>query len=342
MINQKSDVYFCSGVKIALSFLLRNHRMKGTVLMKLRIAGFNLIIIIAMLGLSCGTNVNITNPEISDSLLYSFGTDSTFDVITWNIQTYPKHDPETSNLLKVLIPGLKAECIAIQEVGNVSAFHSMMSQIPGWSYVMATFGDGYTRTAIAYKTSSVQVDSSATIFTGMSNPFPRPPLLMKLRWNEQEIILISLHLKAFGDNYINESYYNDEELRRRYACQLIDQYIVDNFSSSKVIVLGDWNDQIQEPESTNVFMSFLDKTQEYQFADMSIALNLNANNFSYPRSSSHIDHILITNEAFDAFQSAGRYVKTIKIEDYIAGGWSNYYNYLSDHRPVAARFSFSE
>ncbi|MFO7660218.1 MAG: hypothetical protein R6V77_04835 [Candidatus Cloacimonadaceae bacterium] len=311
-------------------------------MINLRIVGCSLLIIIALLGLSCGTNVNITNPEISDSLLCAFGTDSTFDVITWNIQSYPKHDPETSNLLKVLIPGLKVECIAIQEVGNVSAFHAMMSQIPGWSYAMATFGDGYTRTAIAYKTSEVQVDSTATIFTGMSNPFPRPPLLMKLRWNEQEIILISLHLKAYGDNYINESNPNDEEMRRRYACQLIDQYIVENFSSSKVIVLGDWNDQIQEPVATNIFMSFLNKPLEYRFADMSIAQNLNSNTFSYPRSSSHIDHILITNELIDAFQAAGNYVKTIKIEDYIAGGWSNYYNYLSDHRPVAARFGFSE
>lgn len=310
--------------------------------MRSRISGISLLILVTSIVLSCGTNVEITNPEITDSLLCTFGTDSTFDVITWNIQSYPKHDPETSNLLKVLIPGLKAECIAIQEVGNVSAFHAMMSQIPGWSYAMAAYGDGYTRTAIAYKTSSVQVDSTATIFTGMSNPFPRPPLLMKLRWNEEEIILISLHLKAYGDNYINESNPNDEEMRRRFACQLLDQYISENFSDSKVIVVGDWNDQIQEPASTNVFLSFLNKTEEYRFADMSIAVNLNSNNASYPRSSSHIDHILITNELFDAFHNAGYYVRTIKMEDHIAGGWNNYYNYLSDHRPVAARFLFSD
>jgi len=308
--------------------------------MKIRLIYIELIIIALLTMMSCGTNINITDPNVTDSISMAFGTDSTFDVITWNIENFPKNNPETTNLLTTMIPGLKADCIAIQEVSNVSAFYALMNTLPGWSYSMATSGDGYTRTAIIYNTSSVQVDSSATIFTGMSNPFPRAPLLLKVRWNNQEIILISLHLKAYGDNIILESDPYDEEVRRRYACQLLDQYIETNFSNSKVIVLGDWNDQIQEPETYNVFLSFLSQTQKYRFADMSIALNLNTNNYSYPRSSSHIDHILITNELFESFNKSNSYVKTIKLEDYIVGGWNNYYSFISDHRPVGARFSF--
>lgn len=310
--------------------------------MRLRLLIVTAILFIALGAGSCGTNINITNPVITDSTYLAFGTDSTFDIVTWNIQTYPKNDPETSNLLRTLLSGLKVDCIAIQEVKNISAFHALISQIPELSYSLASFGDGYTRAAIVYNHYTVQVDSVATIFVGMSNPFPRPPLLMKIRWHNREMIVINLHLKAYGDNTIDELNPNDEEVRRRYACQLLDQYIVNNFSDSKVIVLGDWNDQIHEPEQTNVFMSFLSKPEEYYFADMSIAQNLNAGNYSYPRMSSHIDHILITDELFDAFEDSGRYVRTIRIEDYIAGGWNNYYNYISDHRPVGARFSFSD
>jgi len=308
--------------------------------MKHRILAVALMAALAAFAISCGTNVNITNPNVTDTLGIAFGTDSTFDVITWNIENFPKNNPETSNLLRTLIPNLKADCIAIQEVRYISDFVSLVNQLPGWGYYMSGIGD--TKTAIIYNTNNVQVDSSATIFTNMTNPFPRPPLLIRLRWQGEQIIMISLHLKAFGNNVIEETNPNDEEVRRRYACQLLDQYIMENFSDSRVIVVGDWNDQIQEPESTNVFMSFLSKPDEYKFADMSIAMNLTAQNCSYPGYFSHLDHILITNELFRAFSDAGSYVRTINVENFIAGGWNSYDKYISDHRPVGARFRFMD
>jgi len=297
-------------------------------------------LILSVLFLSyCGTNTSITNPDSNDSLGLAFGTESTFDIITWNIENFPKRNPETSTLLLTILPKLKADCIAIQEVNNISAFNNFVSSLPGWSYRIS--GSGDTQTAILYKNSTVQVDSSATIFHGMSNPFPRAPLLMKIKWQNQEIIIISLHLKAYGDNIINESDPNDEEVRRRYACQLLDQYVSTNFPNAKVIILGDMNDQIQESAISNIFMSFLNKPAEYNFADMPIAQNLSSQNCSYPRYISHLDHILITNELFSAFDATGKYVRTIQIENYIIGGWNSYYQNISDHRPVGARFSFS-
>lgn len=291
---------------------------------------------LTLLMASCGKNINLTDPDISDPAALAFGTEETFDIVTWNIENFPKRDPETSDLLKTLLPALKADCIAIQEVNNISAFHSLVSKIPGWSYRISSSGD--TQTAVMYDTSTVQVDSSATIFTDMSNPFPRPPLLMKIRWQQQELVLISLHLKAFGDNVIDEADAWDEEVRRRYACQLLDQYIAENFGSSKVLVVGDMNDQIQEAEASNVFLSFIGKPAEYKFADMGIAQNLSSQNCSYPPSSSHIDHILMSNELFYDFSRSGNYALTIRMELKVVGGWFNYDKYLSDHRPVAARF----
>lgn len=289
--------------------------------------------------LSCGTNINITNPSVFDTTGIAFGTEDTFDIVAWNIERFPKDVNNTIQLLKDIIPALKVECIAIQEVTSVGSIYQLVNQIPGWSYYISSSGD--TKTAIIYNSTAVTIDSSATIFTGLNNPFPRPPLLVRLNWQGNEIIVISLHLKAFGDNYIDTTNPNDEEMRRRYACQLIDQYISDYYKDKKVIVLGDWNDQIHEPIETNVFLSFLDKPDEYYFTDMSIAQNLNSQNYSYPRTSSHIDHILITNELFSAFNLSNNYAKTLLIENYVVGGLLNYYKYISDHRPVASRFKFN-
>jgi exonuclease III len=293
---------------------------------------------IMLILLSCGTNTYFTNPDVTDSTGIAFGTDSTFDVVTWNIENYPKHDPETSDLLRTLLPAMQVEAIAVQEVSNISAFYSLVNSLQGWSYKIS--GSGDTQTAILYKNTSIEVDSTAVLFMGMSNPFPRPPLLVKLHWQGREIILISLHLKAYGDNNIDESDSYDEEVRRRYACQLMDQYISTYQHDRKVIIVGDYNDQIQESQSSNVFLSFINKPEEYEFADMSIAQNLNSQNCSYPKYTSHLDHILITNELFPAFANGGHYIRTIQAERYIAGGWTNYYKYISDHRPVAARFRF--
>ena len=44
-------------------------------------------------------------------------------------------------------------------------------------------------------------------------------------------------------------------MRRRLACQKLDNYISISIDK-KVIVLGDMNDQIAEPEDYNVFLVF--------------------------------------------------------------------------------------
>jgi exonuclease III len=305
---------------------------------------FNILLLVFILALSlsfvsCGENTNITTPVVADTIGVAIGTDETFDVVTWNIENFPKHNPETTNLLKTLIPNLKADCVAIQEVHSNGSLTQLVSQMPNWSFFVS--GDGDTKTAILFNTTTVQVDSSATILTGLSNPFPRPPLLVKLRWQEQEIILISMHLKAFGDNVIDTTNPDDEEMRRLYACELLDGYVTENFPQSKVIIVGDMNDMIQDAPASNVFEPFLNKPADYLFADMPIAQNYTSQTCSYPGYFSHIDHILISNELFDAFDASNHYVKTIQVENYVTGGWSNYDQFISDHRPVGARFKFT-
>mgnify|MGYP001215660324 CR=1 FL=1 len=123
---------------------------------------------------------------------------------------------------------------------------------------------------------------------------------------------------------------SDEEKRRYDAIGLLREYIDTNLSDKNVIVLGDLNDDISESSSNNVFQLVLDDPN-YQFADIDIA-NGSSSNWSFPSWPSHLDHILITNELFDEFNTSE--VQTIKLDQYISGGWGQYDQNISDHRPV--------
>jgi len=99
-----------------------------------------LAIVLTLSVLSCGTNSKITNPVTADTIGAAIGTPETFDLVTWNIENFPLHNPETTNLLKTLIPNLKVDCIAVDEIASTSSLASLMSQIPDWSYLIASSG----------------------------------------------------------------------------------------------------------------------------------------------------------------------------------------------------------
>lgn len=295
-----------------------------------------MLLLAALLG-SCGTNTNITKPP-ADGVL-EFGSSGSFEVVTWNLRTFPLSTASVQTIAQI-IPQLKADVIAFQEIMDYNAFFQMANLIPNYSAYVYNATSEY-RLAYLYDTRSVQVDSVYTIFEGETNPFPRAPYIMDLTWNGEHVYVINNHLKAYGDNYIDENDPWDEEYRRRLACQLLDQYIEQNLPNEKVIVVGDMNDQIAEPPAYNVFETFLDKPAEYEFADMGIAQNPSYATVSYPGSLSHIDHILLTNELFSALATQGSECRVINVEEYM-GGWQNYSNQISDHRPLGVKLYFPD
>lgn len=281
---------------------------------------------------SCGKNVPLT-PPIDQNIL-RFGTEESFDVVTWNLQTFPLSQASMETIAHI-ITQMEADVIALQEIMDYNSFHELVGMIPHYEGFVYNATNSY-RLAYLYDTRTVEVQNVYTIYTGQTHPFPRAPYVMECSFKGEPVILINNHLKAFGDNYIDEDDPWDEEYRRRLACQLLDQYIVENFPNDRVIVLGDLNDQIAEPREYNVFLAFLDKPDEYKFTDMDIALRPTYNNVSYPTYLSHIDHILITNELFDAFDAPDAICRVIRVDEYM-GTWQNYATMVSDHRPLGVR-----
>tara|TARA_B100001250_G_scaffold329589_1_gene294300 strand:- start:1075 stop:1719 length:645 start_codon:yes stop_codon:yes gene_type:complete len=154
----------------------------------------------------------------------------------------------------------------------------------------------------------------------------------------ENYFIINNHFKCCGDGIIDFDDMSDEENRRYTAINLIKEYIDNNLPDNNVIVLGDLNDDIAESSSNNVFQEVLDDSTHYQFADLEIAQG-NSSEWSFPNWPSHLDHILITNELFDSANNLE--VQTIKIDEYLDGGWNEYDQNISDHRPVAMKLSLS-
>ena len=161
-------------------------------------------------------------------------------------------------------------------------------------------------------------------------------MVIDITYNNQTIFIINNHLKCCGDGTLNLSDINDEEYRRYEAMYLLKTYMDLDLQNENIILVGDLNDELTDNSSNNVFEEVLNDSTNYLFADYDIAIG-NSSDWSYPSWPSHLDHILISNELYDEFAQNDSNIETIKIDDYLTGGWYEYDQNVTDHRPVALK-----
>ncbi|MBT5419479.1 MAG: hypothetical protein HOK80_01205 [Candidatus Cloacimonetes bacterium] len=267
----------------------------------------------------------------------NFSTESTLEVVTWNIEHFPKDLATTVEYAADIMRGVNADIYALQEIESSSYFEDIIEILNNndpiniWEGHRASSASYSVNLAYIYKSNLIQVNSIYEIYTDDWYAFPRDPLVMEFAYSGNDIVLINNHLKAGGGA--------DNEARRLDACQKLDIYISDNFPDNEVILLGDLNDDITESERLNVFWSFINEPMEYSFSDMEIAEGSSVY-WSYPSWPSHLDHILITNELFDEFILEDSDVQTLCVDDILDGGWSEFDDRVSDHRPVGLKLAF--
>jgi exonuclease III len=267
----------------------------------------------------------------------TFGTDSTFEVITWNIEWFPKNGTITVDSVRKVVEALDADIIACQEIGDTTIWKRMVDSLDGYETHFGT--NWYAGLAYLYKTNSVQIQDYYEIYETSPywNAFPRAPKVLEVLFDNQTYIIINNHYKCCGDGYLNLGNTSDEEDRRYRAMNLLKTYMDDNFSDENVILTGDLNDILTDNATNNIFQNIIDDTTNYYFADMDIAQGLPFG-WSYPNWPSHLDHILITNELFDELDKASTSVEVIFIENEMVGGFGAYDAKISDHRPVGIKF----
>jgi endonuclease/exonuclease/phosphatase family metal-dependent hydrolase len=289
-----------------------------------------LIIITAMIStLSCRRVPDPPSPD--DTSLFSAcvipGTSSTLDIVTFNVEGFPKAGYTSVTALSALVKAIDPDIVALQEVASEADFNRMIKLMPGWTGVFYPINNDEWNLAYLVKDSEMAIvnGSVRTLFEDDYWAFPRPPFEVRVRHKAsgREFLLINLHLKCCGGT--------DNEDRRRAASQQLKDYLDQQRSSDAVIMLGDYNDEISSSSAgENPFLNFIADATHYSFADMAIA-NGSQLWWSYPLWPSHIDHILVTDELFNKIDT------TVVIK--ASPCYPEYGEVLSDHRPVGIRIN---
>ncbi|MCF7919792.1 MAG: endonuclease/exonuclease/phosphatase family protein [Candidatus Cloacimonetes bacterium] len=290
-----------------------------------------LLLILAVFLISCEGDVPLNIDPNSDLTLadLNFGSTETLEVMTWNLENFAKAGSVTVDYLNTIIQNLDVDIICLQEIESATYFQSLLSALPQYEGFRANSAYLDIDLAILYKNSpDFELIAIEELFTGNSWAFPRSPLQITFTWHNQTFYIINNHLKALSGS--------ENEERRKAACDLLADYVSISLPYENVIIVGDLNDLLTDPPSSNVFQSFLDQPQNFYFTDYYIAIGP-SENWSWGNGTSHLDHIIITNDLFDEFSAAHTEITTLRIDDYLPNGWSQFESCLSDHLPVALR-----
>ncbi|MDO9693404.1 MAG: endonuclease/exonuclease/phosphatase family protein [Candidatus Latescibacteria bacterium] len=277
-------------------------------------------------------------PAVNRFADLTFGTDDSFEIVTWNLHNFPSTSLSVEYAAQAL-RAIDADIVALQEIVSGMRFRALDDSLAAWSGYRATGAPADQNLALLWKDATVTpIGEPYEIFTDEYAAFPRSPLVLECVVAGDTLVVVVNHFKAYDDNIIDYGNPEDDEYRRVMACQLLDAWIRDEHPDTAVIVLGDLNDKLIDPPAYNVFQIWLDASELYRFADMPLATGPSSG-WSW-RYSGHLDHILVTNELFPAVEAAGAEVRTLRMDSYLENAWTEYETHLSDHLPVALKLPF--
>jgi len=280
----------------------------------------------------CGTET--TGPNLSTGnpfLPARVGTDSTLEIMTWNIREFARDGQRTAEYVRLALEALAVDVVAIQEIDGDNLgpryFDAVVAGLEGWGGFRAT-SDRYLNLGFFYRTDGDLDVESFTEILDDEYALPRAPLVMQARYRGETVVVINNHFKCCDGG-------GDRE-RRAAASLLLEEYVRANLDSVPVVIVGDLNDSLTDPAATNVFANFLADPAHWRFVDLPIAEDPGAL-WSYPSWPSHIDHILVTDEFFAAADDGATLVQVVPLSGYLPG--TTYANVVSDHLPVVLRFA---
>jgi len=264
----------------------------------------------------------------TESLLPNLDIENGIEIVTWNIEQFPKLGQRTIDSVASIITSLNADIYCLQEISDLSKFIDLVEILDGYSYVESNATE-YLNLVVLYKNNQFLVRNQSDLFTDSMYDFAsRPPLRIEMTFtgeNPIDFTLINMHLKCC-DNGFN---------RRVSSANILYDYLNSSIQAGVVnhIIVGDWNDDISDQYSENSFNIFLDDTENYKYVTYENANSGTNIHDSYPSYPSFIDHIMISKDLFDEAENGD--VQTIRLGDYLSG----YDQIISDHRPVVWRFT---
>jgi endonuclease/exonuclease/phosphatase family metal-dependent hydrolase len=276
------------------------------------------------------------------------GAASTLDVASWNIEWFgsTSNGPTNENLqlanARDVIAGTDFDIWGLGEMVSTSQFNALKSQLAGYTGFLAndplvTSGSSFYTTSeqkvgILFKSSVAALQSARLILTQNDFEFAsRPPLEVKLRASvngvTQDIVVIVLHAKAFDDTASWQ--------RRRDASIALKSYLDSTYPTQKVLVVGDWNDDVDTSITagqSSPYEDFVNDAADYEFLTEPLSLTGQSSTVSYP---DVIDHHLATNDMAATYIAGTAEIH--RVDQFIA----SYGTTTSDHYPVLTRYDLS-
>lgn len=277
------------------------------------------------------------------SQIPKLGNDTLLDIATWNIEWLGEtgfgptdENLQYTNVKKVLLQA-DWDVIAFQEVSNHNTYLSLSDEL---AFKYGTFISTYTatqKTGLYFRKSMFEMIAPLTqnILTQYSsNPFAtRPPLQVALKTvggnKTDTLYFIVVHLKAHTGN--TQASYN----MRKDAALKIKGYIEQELAGKKVIVIGDWNDDLDASLYNNAetpFKSLADAG--YLFPTRKLT---DEGKDSWAFGENMIDHIMVAKSLDSLYMPASSRIFD-NASLYIPG----FSNNTSDHFPVYAFFNWNK
>jgi endonuclease/exonuclease/phosphatase family metal-dependent hydrolase len=267
-------------------------------------------------------------PAPRDDLVPTVGTAGSLDIATWNIENFPR-TPDTPRIMADLITSLDLDLVGVVEIASVEAFDELVARLPEHSGILSshTYGDGtYQKVGFIYRSDLMTVDGGALLFGNQGFDFPRPPMQVHVAVDDGvhppvEFLAIILHLKAGLDSADRD--------RRRAAMITLEGHlreVVDAGDEDELIVMGDFNEELETDTNRAVWAPFLDAPADYTVRTDAIS---DGSTYTYVPTQRFYDHFITTAGLADEMSPANPVV--IHLDQQL----SSYLDGVSDHVPVA-------
>ncbi len=97
----------------------------------------------------------------------SFGTETTLEIMTWNIEHFPKNGQTTVNYVIDIIEALDVDILAIQEVDDIDSFNQLIDGLSSYNgYIESEWFAGL---AYIFKPDIIQINNIYEIYTSSWN-----------------------------------------------------------------------------------------------------------------------------------------------------------------------------
>jgi endonuclease/exonuclease/phosphatase family metal-dependent hydrolase len=275
------------------------------------------------------------------------GTASTLDVASWNIEWFgstgngPANETLQLNNSRDIISGTDFDIWGVAEIVDQAHWNGLESQLTGYTGFLASestvtsgstyYGTTEQKVGILYKSSIATLLGARIVLTANDADFAgRPPLEVKLRVTlngaTEDVVVIVLHAKAFNDVTSWQ--------KRQNASVALKSYLDTTYPTQKVIVVGDWNDDVDTSITAgqaSPYQNFVEDAARYAFPSRALSLAGISSTVSY---SDMIDHHLNTNELSASYVPNS--AEVYRVDSYVA----DFANTTSDHYPVLSRYTF--